>query len=46
MHDLIASRFLDDCLVVRPGSVKGLRISDLRYRELVAAAQAQTSGSW
>lgn len=29
MHELVASCFLDDYLVVRPGSTKGLRISQV-----------------
>ncbi len=38
MHELIASPFLDDYLVLRPGSVRGLKIPHGRYLELRQAA--------
>lgn len=34
MHELIASRFLDDYLVLRPGSTQGIKIPQLRYAQL------------
>jgi MoaA/NifB/PqqE/SkfB family radical SAM enzyme len=40
VHELIASPFMDDYLVVRPGSTKGLRIAHRRYLELRQAAAA------
>jgi hypothetical protein len=41
MHELIASPFPDDYLVLRPGSTRGLKIPHPRYLEL---RQAATSG--
>lgn len=38
MHTLIASPFLDDHLVLRPGSTQGLRISEPRYEELASGS--------
>jgi uncharacterized Fe-S cluster-containing radical SAM superfamily protein len=38
VHELIASPFLDDYLVLRPGSARGLRIPHHRYLELRRAA--------
>ncbi|MFI7679519.1 radical SAM protein [Actinophytocola sp. NPDC049390] len=37
MHTLIASPFLDDHLLLRPGSTQGLRIGERRFKELAAA---------
>lgn len=34
MHDLIASQFLDDYLLLRPGSPSGIKIGARRHREL------------
>lgn len=34
MHDLIASQFLDDYLLLRPGSPHGIKIGSRRHREL------------
>jgi MoaA/NifB/PqqE/SkfB family radical SAM enzyme len=38
VHELIASPFLDDYLVLRPGSARGLKIPHPRYLELRQAA--------
>jgi hypothetical protein len=38
MHDLIASQFLDDYLLLRPGSPSGIKIGPRRHRELERAA--------
>ena len=38
MHDLIASPFLDDYVVLRPGSTRGIKIGPRRHRELEQAA--------
>lgn len=38
MHALIASQFLDEHLVVRPGHAQGLRIGELRHEELAGAS--------
>ncbi|MGH8910209.1 MAG: radical SAM protein [Egibacteraceae bacterium] len=40
MHELIVSPFLDDCLVLRPGSPTGLKIPARKYQELGQAAAA------
>ncbi|KWW98535.1 Radical SAM domain protein [Carbonactinospora thermoautotrophica] len=40
MHELIASPFLDHHLVLRPGSLQGLTITDRHYQELRQAAKA------
>ncbi|MGH8887988.1 MAG: hypothetical protein ACRDYX_23080 [Egibacteraceae bacterium] len=40
LHELIAGPFLDDYLVLRPGSPAGLRISHRKYLELGQAAAA------
>jgi hypothetical protein len=40
MHSLIASRFLNEHLVVRPGYTQGLRIGELRHEELAVAPDA------
>ena len=40
MHELIASPFLDDYLVLRPGSTRGLKIPHSRYLELRHAARS------
>ncbi len=34
MHELIASQFLDDYLLLRPGSPSGIKIGSRRHREL------------
>jgi sulfatase maturation enzyme AslB (radical SAM superfamily) len=34
VHELIASRFLDDYLLLRPGSPRGIKIGARRHREL------------
>jgi hypothetical protein len=34
VHDLIASQFLDDFLLLRPGSPSGVKIGPRRHREL------------
>lgn len=39
MHELIASPFLDDHLVLRPGDGRGLRIPPLRFAELEDAVE-------
>ncbi len=47
MHELIASPFLDDYLVLRPGSSRGLRIAHSKYLELRHAAGAgDPSPTW
>lgn len=38
MHDLIASQFLDDYLLLRPGSPSGIKIGPRRHRELEQSA--------
>ncbi len=40
MHDLIASPFLGDYLVLRNGNSQGLRISQIKYLELQQATVA------
>jgi uncharacterized Fe-S cluster-containing radical SAM superfamily protein len=40
VHELIASPFLDDYLVLHPGSTRGLKISHSRYLELRQAARS------
>jgi MoaA/NifB/PqqE/SkfB family radical SAM enzyme len=47
VHELIASPFLDDYLVLRPGSTRGLKIPHGRYLELRhAAAGASPCPPW
>ena len=41
MHDLIASPFLDDYVVLRPGSTRGIKIGPRRHRELERAADQE-----
>ncbi len=41
VHELIASPFLDDYLVLRPGSIQGVRISSGHYQQLQRAAVGQ-----
>lgn len=40
MHQLIASRFLDDYLVVRPGSTAGLKVPMRHFSELEKTTKA------
>ncbi|KJS63539.1 hypothetical protein [Streptomyces rubellomurinus] len=37
MHDLIASPFLDSFVVLRPGRLEGIKLSEPRFRELECA---------
>jgi MoaA/NifB/PqqE/SkfB family radical SAM enzyme len=46
VHEVIASPFLGDYLVLRPGSSKGLRIPFLKYRQLQQAAPGQDCPAW
>jgi MoaA/NifB/PqqE/SkfB family radical SAM enzyme len=47
VHELIASPFLDDYLVLRPGSTRGLKIPHPRYLELrQAAASGDPCPAW
>ena len=46
MHDLIASQFLDDYLLLRPGSAHGIKIGSRRHRELVQAAATGVRRGW
>ena len=41
MHELIASPFLDDYLVLRPGSTQGVKIPNGHYQQLQQAAVGQ-----
>ena len=43
MHALIASRFLDDYLVVLPGSTAGIKVPALQYAQLEAGTAAGES---
>jgi hypothetical protein len=47
VHELIASPFVDDYLVLHPGSTQGLKIPDRRYPELrqVAATSSPAARS-
>ncbi|MFC4859467.1 radical SAM protein [Actinophytocola glycyrrhizae] len=45
MHDLIASQFLDDYLLLRPGSSSGIKIGSHRHRELERAA-SESCPTW
>ncbi|MET8539055.1 radical SAM protein [Kitasatospora sp. NPDC004799] len=46
MHNLIASPFLDEYLLVRPGSRGGLRLPQSDYEELRAHDPAMPAPSW
>ncbi|XVQ10674.1 radical SAM protein [Spirillospora sp. CA-255316] len=46
MHEVIASPFLGDYLLVRPGSRNGLRIPYTRYRELAALSSDERLPAW
>ena len=46
MPDLIVAPFLDDYLILRPGSASGLKIPAHRYLELRDAASDNTMPSW
>ncbi|MFI9320356.1 radical SAM protein [Kitasatospora aureofaciens] len=46
MHDLIASPFLDEYLLVRPGGRGGLRLPQAKYEDLRALGTAETAPSW
>src|SRR5690606_40949976 len=47
MHLLIASRFLDECLVLRPGYLEGLRIPHAALRHIDKAVQSrETVPAW
>jgi MoaA/NifB/PqqE/SkfB family radical SAM enzyme len=45
VHDLIASQFLDDFLLLRPGSPSGIKIGPRRHRELEQSA-SQKCPQW
>ncbi|MBV8542342.1 MAG: radical SAM protein [Pseudonocardiales bacterium] len=46
MHDLIASPFLGDYLVLRPGSTQGLKLPHRRYQQLQQAAADEVCPGW
>jgi hypothetical protein len=47
MHRLIASPFLDDYLIVQPGSVAGIKVSHRQYAELKqATGQGDSAPEW
>jgi hypothetical protein len=46
VHALIASPFLDDYLVLRPGTPAGLRTGPARYRQLAQAAIDDPCPTW
>jgi MoaA/NifB/PqqE/SkfB family radical SAM enzyme len=46
VHELIASPFVDDYLVLRPGSTQGVKIPDRRYRELRQIAAGAVCPGW
>jgi uncharacterized Fe-S cluster-containing radical SAM superfamily protein len=48
MHELIASPFLDDYVVVRPGSRQAMKISEQHFRDLllVAARSGERCPTW
>ena len=46
MHELIASPFLGDHLVLRPGSARGLRIAETRFRELQRTPAGDPVPGW
>ena len=46
MHELIASRFMDEFLLVRPGCRNGVNIRRRRYEELAACVAQDQGPSW
>jgi MoaA/NifB/PqqE/SkfB family radical SAM enzyme len=46
VHELIASPFLDDYLVLRPGSTQGVKIPHGHYQQLQQAAVGQECPGW
>lgn len=46
VHELIASPFLEDYLVLRPGSTQGVKIPGRRYRELRQVAAGEVCPGW
>ena len=46
MHEVIASPFLDDYVVVRPGDTRAVRIGPRRYRDLLKTAPAAGCPEW
>ncbi|MGH3533187.1 MAG: hypothetical protein ACRDS0_09680 [Pseudonocardiaceae bacterium] len=46
MHDLIASPFLEDFLVLRPGSTQGLKLPHRHYQRLQQAAAGEVCPGW
>ncbi len=46
MHELIASPFLGDYIVVRPGHRNGMKIPNSKYRELAQAVCADMIPVW
>lgn len=46
MHQLIASPFLEDYLVLRPGSILGIKIPQPRYAQLCQAAAGEECPEW
>lgn len=46
MHEVIASPFLDDYLVVRPGDPRAVRIGPRRYRDLLEAVPGAACPAW
>jgi MoaA/NifB/PqqE/SkfB family radical SAM enzyme len=46
MHELIASRFMDEFLLVRPGCRNGVNIGQRRYAELAASVTQDQCPAW
>lgn len=46
MHEVIASPFLDDYVVVRPGDARAVRIGPRRYHDLLEAASDAACPAW
>ena len=46
MHQLIVTPFLENHLVLRPGSAKGVKISTAKYRQLAQSASDEQTPEW
>ncbi|MGH3625040.1 MAG: radical SAM protein [Sciscionella sp.] len=46
MHELIASPFLEDYLVLRPGSTQGLKLPPRHYQQLQQASHDEACPGW
>lgn len=46
MHEVIASPFLDDYVVVRPGDARAVKIGPRRYRDLLSSAPGAECPAW